>query len=315
MNTNTSSHSPSSFQYVVNTFSFMSSNKNRMQMVKRIRDPHPHDVLCGRGGYANTHTGNKTFRQWVFERKERYGQEGKKVDKAKIAREILNKVKSLNPPGRFLTRADVKCNGALYWIEIDDTKAMAKTSQALRERTLSNRIVSEESLEENKCKRLKTGESSLTRNLLRISPNGTVNNSAYVFKPFACKSEMQLVQNIGRKKENVSENSVSQTDLPQSKYTSLPLACDKIGTNHVIIDPYYSGSCNHHLKPNQSLPRVHSLTDLTSTPIIPVYTDNRDNNTFSIKDTFENEDDMNGLVGSNTEGDPELSAAFYNNQD
>lgn len=39
--------------------------------IRRIRQPNPQDVLSGRGGGINSHPGNKAFRQWISERKEK----------------------------------------------------------------------------------------------------------------------------------------------------------------------------------------------------------------------------------------------------
>jgi len=118
-------HNPSSsYQYVATSGT----------SIKRIRTPHPNDVLCGRGGGINSHPGNKNFRNWVRERKEAYNLATSKVSKASVAREIVQIVRNTSPPGRFLMREVI--NGTTtsnYWTEIDDNKAMAKTSQALRE--------------------------------------------------------------------------------------------------------------------------------------------------------------------------------------
>jgi hypothetical protein len=100
----------------------------------KMRTPHAHDVLCGRGGSINSHKGNITFRNWVRERKEEYNLAANKNEKAKISKDIVDKVKSLVPPGRFLMKNESPSSGDRgLWVEIDDTKAMAKTSQALRE--------------------------------------------------------------------------------------------------------------------------------------------------------------------------------------
>jgi hypothetical protein len=101
--------------------------------VKRIRTPHPHDVLSGRGGGINSHIGNKTFRECVRERKELYNLAGSKAEKARVANEVIDIVKSLDPPGRFLQRDSSSTAGVSWWVEVDDTRALAKTSQALRE--------------------------------------------------------------------------------------------------------------------------------------------------------------------------------------
>eukprot|EP00541_Cyclophora_tenuis_P018846 CAMPEP_0116541896 /NCGR_PEP_ID=MMETSP0397-20121206/725_1 /TAXON_ID=216820 /ORGANISM="Cyclophora tenuis, Strain ECT3854" /LENGTH=312 /DNA_ID=CAMNT_0004065865 /DNA_START=21 /DNA_END=959 /DNA_ORIENTATION=- len=100
--------------------------------VTRIRTPHPHDVLCGRGGGINSHAGNRTFRDWVRQRKNSYNLATSKAEKARVAKEVIAKVTSLDPPGRFLQR-DTSGTMGSFWIEIDEMKAMAKTSQALRE--------------------------------------------------------------------------------------------------------------------------------------------------------------------------------------
>lgn len=101
--------------------------------MKRIRTPHPHDVLSGRGGGINSHIGNKTFREWVRERKEPYNLAGSKAEKARVANEVIDLVQSLDPPGRFLTRDSSSTAGVSWWMEVDEIRALAKTSQALRE--------------------------------------------------------------------------------------------------------------------------------------------------------------------------------------
>lgn len=110
-------------------------NTNQMDSTGqlRIRNPGPHDVLCGRGGGINAHIGNVAFRELVKRDKERYNLESNKVKKAQISQDIVDRVKAEG--GRFLRRDE---DGGYYgqqswWVEIDDLKALAKTSQALRE--------------------------------------------------------------------------------------------------------------------------------------------------------------------------------------
>jgi len=106
---------------------FQMPMKNRTDSVGRIHAPHDHDVLCGRGGSINSHPGNITFREWVYKRKTRYNLANSKRDKTIVVNEVLSLVRALKPPGRFLQKFNTD------WIEIDDAKAMAKISQALRE--------------------------------------------------------------------------------------------------------------------------------------------------------------------------------------
>lgn len=101
-------------------------------MLRRIRSPHAHDVLCGRGGGINSHVGNRVFRDWVAERRLDYNLASSKADKARVAKEVMNRVTIQDPPGRFLQRDPTSGIGS-WWIEVSEEKAMAKTSQALRE--------------------------------------------------------------------------------------------------------------------------------------------------------------------------------------
>jgi hypothetical protein len=106
--------------------------------VKRIRTPHPHDVLSGRGGGINSHPGNVTFRAWVATRKNDYNLALNKADKAAVAKQVVAMVKAQDPPGRFLTKDPTGGSGGMsglggWWVELDEERTMAKTAQALRE--------------------------------------------------------------------------------------------------------------------------------------------------------------------------------------
>jgi hypothetical protein len=65
-----------------------------------------------------------------------------KVDKPKVAREVVTLWRQMNPPGRFLARHDDTKRGPgsvkdsdNVWYEVGDKKAREKASQCLRERT------------------------------------------------------------------------------------------------------------------------------------------------------------------------------------
>jgi hypothetical protein len=117
-------------------------NENNAALVTKLRE---NDVLLGRGGGTNNHAGNVKFRKLVNEHKLRY-LAASKVDKPKIAREVVHIWRSMQPPGRFLARHDEdvseKSNSSHnggennhVWVEVGDKKANAKASQCLRERT------------------------------------------------------------------------------------------------------------------------------------------------------------------------------------
>jgi len=69
-----------------------------------IREPHEHDVLCGRGGSINSWKGNERFRNLVEKRKRVYLTARFKREKRLIASSIVEEIQSLKPPGRFLSR-------------------------------------------------------------------------------------------------------------------------------------------------------------------------------------------------------------------
>ena len=100
-----------------------------------VKEPHDNDVLCGRGGSINSHPGNERFRQLVEKRKRVYLTARFKREKRLIANSILSEIRTIDPPGRFLTR-DTKTG---TWYDIGDEKARDKTSQALRENAPSIR--------------------------------------------------------------------------------------------------------------------------------------------------------------------------------
>jgi len=97
----------------------------------RIRTPHPSDVLLGRGGGINSHVGNKVFRDWVHERKEDYNLAGSKAEKTRVAKEVMALV--TDKGGRFLQKDPSSSMSSGWWVEVDELRALAKTSQALRE--------------------------------------------------------------------------------------------------------------------------------------------------------------------------------------
>eukprot|EP00523_Entomoneis_sp_CCMP467_P000476 CAMPEP_0168752902 /NCGR_PEP_ID=MMETSP0724-20121128/18645_1 /TAXON_ID=265536 /ORGANISM="Amphiprora sp., Strain CCMP467" /LENGTH=851 /DNA_ID=CAMNT_0008801205 /DNA_START=13 /DNA_END=2565 /DNA_ORIENTATION=+ len=96
--------------------------------LKDIHYPHPHDVLCGRGGATNQHIGNSHWRQLVAANKELYLKLPKR-QKQLLSKSIVHAVRSQQPPGRFLQ----KHPQTDLWYDVGDARALEKTSQALRE--------------------------------------------------------------------------------------------------------------------------------------------------------------------------------------
>ncbi|KAL3756236.1 hypothetical protein ACHAWU_007187 [Discostella pseudostelligera] len=100
------------------------------QPTTNITNPHNNDVLCGRGGVVNSHPGNEQYREIVERKKRIYLTARFKREKRLIASSIVQEIRSMDPPGRFLIKDPIKNN---VWHEIGDEKAREKTSQALRE--------------------------------------------------------------------------------------------------------------------------------------------------------------------------------------
>ncbi|KAL7490562.1 hypothetical protein ACHAWT_000128 [Skeletonema menzelii] len=99
------------------------SNSKRNTQVDTSITPTEVDVLFGRGGRAVTH--NTKFREEVKKFADRYRRVGRD-DKAIVSTEVINAVKGYG--GRFLAFDDGS------WHEVDDSRAMLKVSQALRDR-------------------------------------------------------------------------------------------------------------------------------------------------------------------------------------
>lgn len=103
--------------------------------------PHDNDVLCGRGGTVNAHPGNEQYRKFVDSKKRLYLTARFKREKRLISGQIVDQVRNLDPPGRFLMKDSANPS---TWHDIGDEKARDKTSQALRETALTVRRQLEE---------------------------------------------------------------------------------------------------------------------------------------------------------------------------
>ena len=88
------------------------------------------DVLCGRGGATNSHSGNRSFRALVKRHQDRYLR-AKKRDKPAVASSIVDLIRERG--GRFLRRCETSMQGDILWVDIGHESAREKTCQALRE--------------------------------------------------------------------------------------------------------------------------------------------------------------------------------------
>jgi hypothetical protein len=171
---------------------------------KRIRTPHPHDVLSGRGGGINSHAGNKTFREWIRVRKEDYNLAGSKAEKAKVASEVMDLVRNQNPPGRFLQRENNSVAGPSWWVEIDEARALAKTSQALREGAPQIRAAHKDELHD----RIKVERGRKTKRKKTTATTETVKASTPNKRPKTSQRKLPVLQ------ASLPGNSLDQTFQP-----------------------------------------------------------------------------------------------------
>src|SRR5210317_1434040 len=98
--------------------------------------PNKNDVLCGRGGTINSHPGNEQYRSIVDSKKRVYLTARFKREKRLIATSIVDQIRNMDPPGRFLQKDADKQK----WFDIGEEKSREKTSQALRENSKDVRI-------------------------------------------------------------------------------------------------------------------------------------------------------------------------------
>jgi len=99
--------------------------------------PTDHDVLSGRGVNIAQHPGNERFRALVNSRYDsNYCTQYSTTEKRAVAKEIIDHIRSLCPPGRFLKRlVRPKHSRGLEgpWEELSEQEAIKKTCQALRD--------------------------------------------------------------------------------------------------------------------------------------------------------------------------------------
>jgi len=91
------------------------------------------DVLLGRGGMTNRHTGNQDFRKLVKETKSMYKGYTTKTYKTKTSELVVQYIQAKG--GRFLKNIRNSTDSSDKWVVASAEEARKKTSQALREKT------------------------------------------------------------------------------------------------------------------------------------------------------------------------------------
>jgi hypothetical protein len=169
---------------------------------RRVRQPHPHDVLSGRGGGINSHVGNIQFRAWVADRKNDYNLATSKAEKTQVAQTVIDLVEAQDPPGRFLQRDPTGSGSGMngFWLELDEDRRMAKTAQALREGAPQIRAQHKDEIEKKKSlhKRSSRKASESQRkggsNSKRFYPESTSVQQPALPQPQVSKSSRNWIQ-------------------------------------------------------------------------------------------------------------------------
>mmetsp|Transcript_16925 Transcript_16925/g.32051 ORF Transcript_16925/g.32051 Transcript_16925/m.32051 type:complete len:447 (+) Transcript_16925:105-1445(+) len=90
--------------------------------------PHENDILLGRGGNNNKHSGNDQLRALARDLVLQYMKSSKK-GKSHLSMLLVRQVRQMNPPGRFLKQHRV----TREWMDVGDKLAREKASQVLRD--------------------------------------------------------------------------------------------------------------------------------------------------------------------------------------
>lgn len=173
----------------------VSENDVKARLRCGILTPGNHDILSGRGQRAHNHSGNVIYRRFINEERRAYVN-GNPREKKFIITKLLQRIKNMSPPGRFL-RGDPKTG----FLEIlPDDEARKKTAQALRENAVNIR------------KTYVPGPSDLKASNTQESkayPSSSFQGNTQSLPKMACEQETFLYKN-DRKRKALDEVSSSE---------------------------------------------------------------------------------------------------------
>ena len=113
---------------------FPSKLNHTYQGVAKPITPTGNDILFGRGGKNNLHSGNGQLRTLARAKAKEY-QLADKKEKSNVSMDLVNQVHALSPPGRFLRRDAV----TMTWHIVAEELAREKCSQCLRDAVTSTK--------------------------------------------------------------------------------------------------------------------------------------------------------------------------------
>lgn len=103
-----------------------------------IKYPGKHDVMLGRGGESNYHSGNIAFRHSVQKYKEAF-RLGSRKEKNRVIETVVQAWRTQEPPGRFVSKHRTD-TGECFWNDVGDGLAKKRAAKSLAEWTPQNKF-------------------------------------------------------------------------------------------------------------------------------------------------------------------------------
>ena len=109
---------PTGFINKQGTYKKSTSKQVQAYLMPEDYEPNENDVLCGRGRTCKVWKGNQAYRTFVASKLDAYSAAGTKLEKGFILSEIVDYVRSKDPPGHF-----IKKDTDGLWFEVGDFQA------------------------------------------------------------------------------------------------------------------------------------------------------------------------------------------------
>jgi hypothetical protein len=177
----------------------------------------------------------------------------------------MDQVRQQNPPGRFLQKDDTVTSGPVWWIEVSEERALAKTSQALREGAPQIRSAHKEELAQRvaaakrsggKRKRKQTGGNTPSTSNKSSSASPSIRRvpSSIMVSPKPLKrlptdeynqaiehlvANVREAKSLAAQQEDGETRQQQQQQQPQQQQIR-PLIPPPLTSNQVFQEKYYS---------------------------------------------------------------------------
>jgi len=202
----------------------------------KIRERHPHDVLCGRGALTNNHPGNEWFRRLVRSNRSLY-KSCPKHTKLLVAKAIVQAVQHQDPQGDFIKLYDAGDN---LWKPVPYPQAVIKTSQALREKEPNQKKNLE--IAEEAAKRIKVEGSQISESIANLtnvaiqSAGPSKNEGKRQQSPPTRKRKMGNSREQVLQQQTMTTPTASGGDQQQQDSTAIANNPRRVGQKRKIMD-------------------------------------------------------------------------------